>query len=700
MTPVSNQTELLNAVASKETHIQAVSDFTVSKQITVRCSLTLTGCSDECPVSLYKDASFPSSMFHVLEGGSLTLQNIVLDGQKELHSGRDPMNRSLILISGGTLILKHGTVLRNNHSYTEGGGVYFSGIASLPNNFLMTEDSQISGCSSRLCGGAVMAAVKHPDDKLSILGRALITHNTAAHGAGIYLRSFEKRAGSILTVSDSSAITDNIALGCGGGINFSGFREDAEIPSSLTVSGNVRISGNASAYGGGIYFFGCSEEDQLDIEKDSVLSENSAKENGGGLCLVSQTGASVTVNECSISKNKADGQGGGISLTNRSSKKSVRLALMNSDIKGNRAASCGGGIVFSAGSGEFSFHLTDSRIFENISSSDGGGIAMSSSGSGIVNVSQTSFSRNTAKKSGGGLAFLSESSSKAKNLSLTSAEFIKNQAGSGGGIFLDSKEGAADANLYDCIIEDNTARFGCGGGILSHGFGNIVSLRGTTRLSQNLAKKAGVGISLECGSSLILEEGPNLYDGFFLKDADTHLYLQNTLHPNACIRLENSEYISPNKEGNPIVICAPLSEYFGLQPSDAEKFRMPSHGFNGWEFRLNPDRTFVLLAPVRFRIRYENLLESSNTNPVFYTTDSPDLILNPPEELPGLAFLGWYDDPFGGKQINMIPHGSTEHYTLYARWKPEPVGLKSLPLFRKRFPLSLLSKRKQSSRGD
>ena len=72
--------------------------------------------------------------------------------------------------------------------------------------------------------------------------------------------------------------------------------------------------------GGGIYFFGCSEEDQLDIEKDSVLSENSAKENGGGLCLVSQTGASVTVNECSISKNKADGQGGGISLTNRSSK--------------------------------------------------------------------------------------------------------------------------------------------------------------------------------------------------------------------------------------------------------------------------------------------------------------------------------------------------------------------------------------------
>ena len=207
---------------------------------------------------------------------------------------------------------------------------------------------------------------------------------------------------------------------------------------------------------------------------------------------------------------------------------------------------------------------------------------MSSSGSGIVNVSQTSFSRNTAKKSGGGLAFLSESSSKAKNLSLTSAEFIKNQAGSGGGIFLDSKEGATDANLYDCIIEDNTARFGYGGGILSHGFGNIVSLRGTTRLSQNLAKKAGVGISLECGSSLILEEGPNLYDGFFLKDADTHLYLQNTLHPNACIRLENSEYISPNKEGNPIVICAPLSEYFGLQPSDAEKFRMPSHGFNGW----------------------------------------------------------------------------------------------------------------------
>ena len=119
MTPVSNQTELLNAVESKETHIQAVSDFTVTRQIRVHTPLILTGRSEECTVTLYKDASFPSAMFHVSEGGSLTLQNIVLDGQKELHSVRDPLNRSLILVSGGTLILKHGAVLRNNHSYTE-----------------------------------------------------------------------------------------------------------------------------------------------------------------------------------------------------------------------------------------------------------------------------------------------------------------------------------------------------------------------------------------------------------------------------------------------------------------------------------------------------------------------------------------------------------------------------------------------------
>lgn len=267
-----------------------------------------------------------------------------------------------------------------------------------------------------------MAAAKHPDDKFAVLGRALITRNTAAHGAGIYLRSFERKAGSFLSVSDTAAITDNIALGYGGGINFSGFREDTGVPSSLTLSGDVKISGNTSAYGGGIYFFGCSEEDQLDIEKDSVLSENSAEENGGGLCLVSKKGASVTLNECCISSNKANGMGGGISLTNFSSKRSVRLALMNSDIKKNQAASCGGGIAFSASSGEFTFHLTDSTISENISSSDGGGIAMSSSGRGNVNVSQTSFSRNTAEKSGGGLAFLSESSSGEKNLSLTSAE--------------------------------------------------------------------------------------------------------------------------------------------------------------------------------------------------------------------------------------------------------------------------------------
>ncbi|MBS7008756.1 hypothetical protein [Anaerostipes sp.] len=690
MRRVSNQAELLDAVASEEPQIQAVSDFTVSSQITVHYPLTLGGLSGESPASLYKDPSFPSFMFQVAEGGCLTLKNIVLDGQKNQHSLKDPGNRSLILISGGILHLKNRAVLQNNFSFTEGGGVCFSGNSSYPNQLIMDGNAQICGCSCRTCGGAVMAAAGHPEDKFCILDRALITGNTAAHGAGIYLRSFEKQAAGTLTVSDSASIENNAALGFGGGINFSGFREGQGASSSLTISGKAGISKNTAAYGGGIFFHGANEEDQLDIQDGAVICDNSAGENGGGLCLASRTGASVTLTQSSVSKNKAGGQGGGLFFSNSSADAPVRLALMNTEIRGNQASSCGGGIAFLAGICEFFFHLTDSMISENSSGGQGAGVFLKSSGSGTLNVSQTAFFRNIAEKSGGGLALLFNSAAQTGSLSLSSALFQHNQAESGGGIFLNSEEGSLDTNLYDCSIEDNTALFGSGGGILALGSHNAVSLRGTARLAQNLAGKEGRGIYIGSGSSLILEGAQNIYDSLFLKDQSSQLYLQTALHPNACIRLEASEYITPDKEKAPITVCASASEYFGLQPPDADKFRSPSDGFHGWEFSLNPDRTLILLAPAHYKIRYENLMGADNPNPASYTADSPDLILNPPEPLPDVMFLGWYDDPFSGEQVNIIPHGSTKHYILYARWKPYPSESDRDTLSAKRFPFSLL----------
>ncbi len=48
-----------------------------------------------------------------------------------------------------------------------------------------------------------------------------------------------------------------------------------------------------------------------------------------------------------------------------------------------------------------------------------------------------------------------------------------------------------------------------------------------------------------------------------------------------------------------------------------------------------------------------------------------DFILPTPEK-PGFVFAGWYDsDTFGGDRIACIPQGSTQNYTLYAKWVPE-----------------------------
>ncbi len=54
-----------------------------------------------------------------------------------------------------------------------------------------------------------------------------------------------------------------------------------------------------------------------------------------------------------------------------------------------------------------------------------------------------------------------------------------------------------------------------------------------------------------------------------------------------------------------------------------------------------------------------------------YYPNHEDFILPIPEKA-GFVFAGWYDnDSFGGQRITFIPQGSTQAYTLYAKWVPE-----------------------------
>lgn len=113
MTQVSNQTQLLAALAAQDSIIQVIADFTITSQITILYPVTIESITAAAPFTLTKDTSYFAYLFRVQNGGSLTLQNIILDGDNDNHPIDNQSNRSLILVTGGTLMLMCGKVTKN-----------------------------------------------------------------------------------------------------------------------------------------------------------------------------------------------------------------------------------------------------------------------------------------------------------------------------------------------------------------------------------------------------------------------------------------------------------------------------------------------------------------------------------------------------------------------------------------------------------
>lgn len=95
MAQVSNQAQLLAALAVQESIIQVINDFTVASQITILYPVTIESVSADSPFTLTKGTSYFTYLFRVQNGGSLTLQNIILDGDKDNHPMDNENNRSL-----------------------------------------------------------------------------------------------------------------------------------------------------------------------------------------------------------------------------------------------------------------------------------------------------------------------------------------------------------------------------------------------------------------------------------------------------------------------------------------------------------------------------------------------------------------------------------------------------------------------------
>lgn len=874
MAQVSTQRELQTALNAQDPAIQVTADFSILSQINITYAVTIESLTADNIYTLTKDPTYFTYLFRISQGGSLTFQNIIIDGNKASHDPADTTNRSLVYVTGGTLHLAAGSILQNNNTALTGGAVNFTSSNSAVNTLVMDGDAKITGCYSVSNGGGIMINSVNSQDRYSISGQALIDSNTAGNGGGILYRSYAERTSSALTIGDQVHITNNTVSGSGGGINFSGYRNGGTVQSVLNLTGSCRIFGNQAVNGGGVYYYAANTGDLFNITENASVRQNTASQNGGGIYmtvalgsgaleisdasisdnvggtgggiyLLANTDTSVTISGGSLDNNSAvngaSGSGGGAWIQNHSGQARTAVSLTNARILKNLTSAAGGGIYLAGGPGILDFSADNTTFSENTAASNGGGLLVSSTGTASLNFRQSTVEHNAADGSGGGLYYANLSEQTSAQITMSDTSISENTAGyEGGGIRIGSNKGTLDTSLTDCTISQNSTH-DSGGGIWNGGDNDVLTLVGSTAVTQNstiqgngggiyfnsdngsllltgqtkitynradtqtsdygnhgggicvvpgkvtiqddteiaynnalsyggglsTAEQSGIimtGGSIHdnhsseygggvwnhgrsifsmtggtiynnqaeygggfyndlggilsltagsvyangatvgggiynaassdttiSGSNTIGKDNPNmafsygqdiynegiLYtegdrevaDGVYLENRSAAVKIQGSLAGDSLIQLENSGYVTPNAQGNPIIIGDATVSYPLLTQTDSDAFRKPPAGFDGWEILLNEERTQILLAPVIYTIRYENLMDASNTNPSSYTINTPDIHLNAPGPLPGYLFLGWFDSSSGGIRITVIPQGSTGDLTLYARWE-------------------------------
>lgn len=255
--------------------------------------------------------------------------------------------------------------------------------------------------------------------------------------------------------------------------------------------------------------------------------------------------ANVTLSGLRISGGNSPGNGGSIY-------NSGRLAVTNSTVTGNSAASFGGGIFNNDGA---VLNFSNSASMNN-SAATGGGIFNSMNGSLAVNGSTVS-GNSASSGFGGGIT------NNAGTMTLSNSTISGNN---GGGIF-----NGGTGSLNNSTISGNTATYG--GGIFSNVLLNLTH----TTIANNTATTYGGGIYTNAGTvnafnSIIAD---NISDTGIAPDFSGNLVSQG----NNLIENTNGTTITGTTTGNILgrdPLLLPLNNYGGLTQTHALRYNSPA----------------------------------------------------------------------------------------------------------------------------
>ena len=218
--------------------------------------------------------SFPGdALITVGSGASLTLQNIMLDGQKSTETGR------AVTVDSGSLTIFENTRLQNFSETDAGGAVLMNNGTTLTIDGGRTRSAVFSGNEAASANGGALALGENCN--VISIQNAQFTGNSAVNGGAIYA------TGVTLPVTNA-VFTSNSASSDGGAI----FVDKTSV---LTVS-NGSIRNNSAKLGSAIY--GASAGDNEDegawiTISGGTITGNTASDDDGGAINVGDGSAKL-----------------------------------------------------------------------------------------------------------------------------------------------------------------------------------------------------------------------------------------------------------------------------------------------------------------------------------------------------------------------------------------------------------------------
>jgi uncharacterized repeat protein (TIGR01451 family)/CSLREA domain-containing protein len=231
-------------------------------------------------------------------------------------------------------------------------------------------------------------------------------------------------------------------------LTIAGAGEELAATGDLDIGDDLTINGASAAEtiidGGGldrVYDIGPNGQTTTVAFNNLTIRNGTASGASGGAINIHL--GSVTVNECSLTGNRADSNGGAIIVSSGS------LNVIKSTLSANQANANGGGLYNAA-----AVTLSATTLSNNSSNSLGGGLFNGATAT-LIN---STLSGNNATLQGGGVY-----NAAASTASVTNVTLALNTAAAGGGVF-----NAGTATLKNTLLNANTGG-NCSGTIISNG---------------------------------------------------------------------------------------------------------------------------------------------------------------------------------------------------------------------------------------